>query len=88
MAILCGISESGMALYDIPDAELAKFELKTRPLDGEAAAKLFPGKSEPTKDDAHGVVAVAAAGGDVQGFGTNDICYVYDAAGDIIWWYC
>jgi len=34
------------------------------------------------------VVPVAASGGDVQGFGTNDICYVYDTAGDIIWWYC
>ena len=87
MAILCGIGDAGMSLYDIPDAELAKFQLKSKPLDEESRAKLFPDK-EPTKDDAQGVVPVAASGGDVQGFGTNDICYIYDTAGDIIWWYC
>jgi hypothetical protein len=87
MAILCGISEAGMSLYDIPDGELSKYQLKGRPLDEEARSKHFAGK-EPTKDDAQGVVPVAASGGDVQGFGTNDICYIYDAAGDIIWWYC
>jgi hypothetical protein len=88
MAILCGIGESGMALYDIPDAELSKFQLKGRPLDEESRAKLFPGKGELTRDDAQGVVPVAASGGDVQAFGTNDICYVYDSLGDIWWWYC
>jgi len=36
MAILCGIGESGMALYDIPDGELSKFQLNSRPLDEEA----------------------------------------------------
>ena len=88
MAILCGISDSGMALYDIPETDLSKFRVNSRPLDEESRAKLFPNKSEPSKDDAQGVLQVAAAGGDVQGFSTTWICYVYDAAGDIIWWDC
>jgi hypothetical protein len=88
MAILCGIGESGMDLYEIPDADLSRFQVTSRPLDEESRAKLFPGKDQPTKDDAQGMIPVAAAGGDVQAFGTDDICYVYDADGDVIWWPC
>ncbi len=88
MAILCGISEAGMSLYDIPDNDLSNYQLKTRPLDEESRNKLFPNKEQPSKDDAHGMVPVAASGGDVQGFGTNDICYVTDGYGDYVWWYC
>lgn len=90
MAILCGTGDSGaLTLYDIPDSDLAKFQLKTRPLSEADMRTLFPGKDKPSKEDAHGVIAVPASGGDVQGFSANDICWQYiDNYGDYIWWVC
>ncbi|HUH70468.1 MAG TPA: hypothetical protein VLZ05_17385 [Mycobacterium sp.] len=85
MALLCGIDESGMCIYDIPDSELSKFKQKSRWMDEETRVRLFPGKDQLTKEDAQVVIPVAAAGGDVQGFGTNHVCCAYTGEGYVCW---
>lgn len=88
MAILTGVDETGTeAFYEIPDADLSKFQLKSAPLTDEARQRLFPGKDAPTKDDAHGVIPTApSAGGDVEGFAPLCIYWVTDGD-EIIYWY-
>jgi len=62
--------EGSVTLYDIPDAELQKYAIPA-----DKAAKMFPKKSNPTRDD-----AVSVGGppeGDVQAYSGHNICWYY-----------
>jgi hypothetical protein len=88
MAILSGVSETGEEeLYDVPDAELSKYTLKTVQLTDEIRTRLFPDKEKLTKDDAQGVMVTApGAGAEVQGYAA--ICRYWITDGDnLVYWY-
>ena len=72
MAVLNGVDEAGaFTLYDVPDTELAKYKLNTKPLTDEIRNKLFPEKDTVTKDDAQGVIPAgrsSGGGSDVEGY--------------------
>lgn len=92
MAVLSGTDETGApALYDIPDAELAKHKLSIKPMTDEIKNRLFPGKDKLTKDDAQGVVpAGRASSGDVEGHAMICWYYLEDGYGNWVYWeeYC
>lgn len=88
MAIVTELQQGAEpTLYNIPDAELQKYKVKTAELTDEKKAQLFPNKATPTKEDAQGVMPGAVmAQGDVQAYSLC-VCWVTD--GDVvIWWYC
>jgi hypothetical protein len=88
MAILSGVTESGEeALYDIPDADLAKHKLDSVQLTDEIRVRLFPGKDKLTKDDAQGVIATApGAESEVQGYAAICRYWINDGT-TLVWWY-
>jgi hypothetical protein len=90
MAVLNGVDEAGaFTLYDVPDAELAKYKLNTKPLTDEIRNKLFPGKDAVTKDDAQGVIPAgrsSGGGGDVEGYAAWCWYYLEDGDGDWVYW--
>lgn len=94
MAVLNGVDEAGaFTLYDVPDAELAKYKLSTKPLTDEIRNELFPGKDKLTKDDAQGVIQAGrgpSSGGDVEGYAAWCVYWIDDGYGNLIWWedYC
>ena len=75
--------DNKVTLYDIPDAELAKYKLSA-----DKATKMFPKKDKPSRNDAVGVVSPSAMSGDVQAY-SQDLCYgwycIYDDYGN---YYC
>ena len=83
MAVVTGFGELGERVYyDVPDAELAKYKVKFKPLTDEVLNRLFPGKDKLTKDDAHGVVPAAfSSRGEVEGYGAMCMywCWCEDA---------
>lgn len=86
MAIVTSVpdQEGRISLYDIPDADLAKYAVPA-----EKAAQMFPKKESPTREDAVAVVQPKATG-DVQAFGHN-VCYYWYCSGGYCWWewwYC
>ncbi len=70
VAVLAGVDEFGeRALYDVPDAALAKYKLNLKPMTDELRAQLFPGRDTLTKEDAQGVLpAGPAAEAEVEGY--------------------
>jgi len=73
MAILNKPEKEGkITLYDIPDAELQKYAIPA-----DKAAKMFPTKESPTRDDALSITALSAVEGDVQAYNSPYICYYY-----------
>lgn len=77
--------EGTITLYDVPDAELQKYAIPA-----DKAAKMFPKKSNPTRDDALSV-ATASDDAEVQAYGYHNICYYYccDHHGcGWCWYYC
>ena len=90
MTVIHAVKEGKLSLYDIPDEELAKYDMKAHPMTDEERARLFPGKDELTRDDAHGMVETLPqeGGGDVQGYGMgNNICW-YTYHPELGYWYC
>lgn len=89
MTVIHAVKDGKLSLYDIPDDELAKYDMKAHPMTDEEKARLFPGKDVLTADDAHGVVeTLAGEGGDVQGYGAgNNVCW-YTYHPELGWWYC
>ncbi|MDT5309313.1 MAG: hypothetical protein QOE48_5015 [Mycobacterium sp.] len=90
MTVIHSVVEGKVSLYDIPDSELAKYDVKAHPITDEERARLFPGKDTLTRDDAHGMVETipAGGGGDVEGYGaTANICW-YTYHPDWGYWYC
>ncbi|MGH3563799.1 MAG: hypothetical protein ACRDTN_18960 [Mycobacterium sp.] len=88
MAILSGVSDAGTeTFYDVPDADLSKYELKSARLTDDVRGQLFPGKDKLTKDDAHGVIPAApSAGADVEGYAAT--CMYYQIiGGTLYYWY-
>jgi hypothetical protein len=90
MTVIHSVVDGKVSLYDIPEAELAKYDVKAHPITDEERAKLFPGKDTLTRDDAHGMIETipAGGGGDVEGYGaTANICW-YTYHPDWGYWYC
>lgn len=87
MAIVSKPDGQNVTLYDIPDAELAKYAMSA-----EAAAKMFPKKEDRTRADATAVAKAGSTGGDVQAYSNQDICYAWECDGYgncvYVWWYC
>lgn len=78
-----------VALYDIPDDELARYEISPEKL-----VEMFPHKESRSRADAIGVAPAGTQdiAGDVQGYGGQDICYAWECDSNgkcvYIWWYC
>ena len=87
MAIVSKPDGQNVTLYNIPDDELAKYAMSA-----EDAGKMFPKKEGRTRDDAAAVAKAGSAGGDVQAYSNQDICYAWECDGYgncvYVWWYC
>ncbi len=73
-----------ITLYEIPDADLAKYAIPQS-----RAEQMFPKKDNPTRDDAMAVVQPKSSG-DVQGY-SGSVCYEWWCYGGYCWyewWYC
>lgn len=86
MAIVTSVpdQEGRISLFDIPDADLARYAIPA-----DKAAQMFPKKESPSRDDAVAVVQPKATG-DVQAFAYN-VCYYWWCSGGYCWWewwYC
>ena len=79
--------ENKVTLYDVPDAELEKYKIPAQKL-----AAMFPKKENRERSDAHAVAAPASGAGEVQGRGSQDVCYAWECDGEgkctYVWWYC
>ena len=89
MAILAGVDEEGVfTFYGIPDGELARYELKSKPLTDEVRHRLFPGRDTLTSDDAQGLIPLGQSPtADVEGYGYSCcLYYLQDDDGNWVYW--
>jgi hypothetical protein len=87
MAVVASQGQGEGKLYDIPDDVLAQYELERQELSDDVRSEMFPGAESPGREQAEGVMAPGAMGGDVQAYGHSCICWVRRRR-VIYWWYC
>ena len=84
MAVVASQGQGGGKLYDVPDDVLAQYELEGQELTDDMKSQMG---ANPGRDQAEGVMAPGAMGGDVQAYSHTCICWIRRGR-TYYWWYC